>query len=61
MSSPVDGLPEPVWTWLCHDPLVRPDVVDEVRGRLLAGRRPSALEIADAVLRGPFRRVLAAA
>jgi hypothetical protein len=49
----VPRLPEELWCWLLSRPLVRDEVVADARARLAAGLRPSALELAEAVIRAP--------
>jgi hypothetical protein len=44
-------LPVELWRWLTGSSFVRPEVVADVRARLLAGERRTALEVAEAVIR----------
>jgi hypothetical protein len=46
----IPELPPDLWSWLIRPPAVRPDVVADVRARLLAGERRTALEVAEALL-----------
>ncbi|MGE3833963.1 MAG: hypothetical protein AB7H43_04165 [Acidimicrobiia bacterium] len=47
----VPDLPAELWGWLTGPSFVRPDVVADVRARLLAGERRTPLELAEAVIR----------
>jgi hypothetical protein len=47
---PVAGMPIEVWTWLRESVSVRPAVVAVARARLEAGKRPTATELAEALL-----------
>jgi hypothetical protein len=47
----VPDLPPGLWGWLLEPSFVRPAVVAEMRARLLAGERRTALEVAEAVIR----------
>jgi hypothetical protein len=47
----IPDLPEELWGWLTGSSFVRPEVVAEVRARLLAGERRTPLEVAEAVIR----------
>ena len=49
-APPVDGMSVEVWTWLRESNPVRPVAVAIARARLDAGARPSAVELADALL-----------
>lgn len=46
----VPDLPDDLWGWLLDASFVRPEVVADVRARLLAGERRTALEVAEAVM-----------
>jgi hypothetical protein len=52
----VPDLPAELWGWLTESSFVRPDVVADVRARLLAGERRTALEVAEALIRPRFVR-----
>ena len=54
----VPELPPEVWGWLLEPSFVRPEVVAEVRARLLAGECWTALEVAEAVMRPRCVRTL---
>jgi hypothetical protein len=47
----VPELPPALWGWLLEPSYVRPEVVADMRARLLAGERRTALEVAEAVIR----------
>jgi hypothetical protein len=49
-APPVAGMPIEVWTWLRESLAVRPSVVARVRARLDAGDRPTADDVAAAIL-----------
>lgn len=51
-------VPPALWAWLCQaQPLVRPDVVRDVRASLASSGPATPLALADALLHGPHRVV----